>query len=293
MNKVLVTGSAGLVGRQVTKDLVEKNFDVYSCYNKEKPSFGIGIRLDLASDKEIAKTIQTIKPDIVIHLAAITNVDLCEVRKDLAALINTKATEILARESAKQQAFFIYMSTDYVFDGSGLKKETDIPNPLNFYGKSKLDGECILKNFFTSYAIVRTSTPFGVHPKKKSFPVWVKDNLQSKIEIPVLVDQYTSPTFVPNLSSMIIEIAIKKNTGITHLAGATRISRYKFAEMIADKLNLDKTFLKPTKITQMKWNAKRPADSSLDVSKAKETLDNKPQTIETSLELFIRQLKNL
>jgi dTDP-4-dehydrorhamnose reductase len=293
MTKILVTGSTGLTGRQVVKDLVEKNFHVYSCFNVEKPEFGIPTHLDISKKDKIVSTLQTIKPDLVIHLAAITDVDLCEIQKELAILINTKSTEILARESTKQDAFFVYMSTDYVFDGKeGMRNESDIPNPLNFYGKSKLDGEIALNNLASSYAIVRTSTPFGLHPKKKSFPLWVKENLESKREIPVIIDQYTSPTFVPNLSKLLIEVATREITGIIHLAGASRLSRYEFATVIADKLNLDKTLLKPTKIDQMKWKARRPHDSSLDVSKANKILHNKPQKIEQSLELFINQIKN-
>ena len=291
--KFLVTGSAGLVGQQVTLDLAKNNHNVYSCFHNEKPIYGNPVKLDLCSSEQIIQTIQKIKPDIVIHLAAVTNVDLCETEKDLAYLINTKSTEILAKESAKIGAFFLYISTDYVFDGTKpLKKENDSPNPLDYYGKTKLDGEISLNNMASSWAIARTSTPFGLHPIKKSFPVWVKENLESQKKIKVLTDQYTSPTYVPHLSKMIIEVATKKISGIIHLAGATRISRYDFAAMIAQKLNLDKSLLQKAKSNDMDWKAKRPLDSSLDVSWASEILDEKPLTIEESLNLFIKNLTN-
>lgn len=293
MTKILVTGSAGLVGNQVTKDLVEKKFDVYSCYNIEKPAHGIMTHLDLACNRMIIDVMQAIKPEIVIHLAAITDVEMCETHHDLASLINTKSTEILAQESAKHNSFFVYMSTDYVFDGTGMKNEKDEPRPLNFYGKTKFAGEMATSSFATSYSIVRTSTPFGIHIKKKSFPLWIKENLELKKETLVLTDQFTSPTFVPNLSKMLIEVTTKQINGIIHLAGATRISRYEFAKIIADKLGLDYTLLKPTKISEMKWFAQRPHDSSLDVSKAIEVLDNKPQEINESLKHFVSQIKNL
>jgi len=112
-----------------------------------------------------------------------------------------------------------------------------------------------------------------------------------KKEISILIDQFTSPTFVPNLSKMLIEVATRKITGIIHLAGATKISRYTLAEMVADKLGLDKTLLKPAKIDDMKWEAKRPKDSSLDVSLATEILNEKPQKIEQSLELFLSEFQ--
>ncbi|RZD41863.1 MAG: dTDP-4-dehydrorhamnose reductase, partial [Thaumarchaeota archaeon] len=200
---------------------------------------------------------------------------------------NTDATEILALESEKYNTFFVYMSTDYVFDGKvGMKKENDKTNPINFYGKSKLDGERVFKKITTPNVIVRTSTPFGLHSKKISFPIWVKKNLELEKEISVVINQYTSPSYVPNISKMIIEIMERKITGIIHLAGDIKISRYDFAIKIAEILNIDKKFLKPIKIEQMNWKAQRPKDSSLDVSKAKKLLKNKPETIEKSLQLY-------
>lgn len=289
--KFLVTGSAGLVGSQVVKDLIIQNYDVYSCYNDIIPEDGILTKLDLTNQNNIKNILTELQPDVVIHLGAMTNVDLCEVDQNLAMAINAKATETLAKESAKQKAFFVYVSTDYVFDGKiGMKKENDYTNPLGFYGKSKLAGETVLNNLASGWCIARTSTPFGIHSTKKSFPIWIKENLELKKEIPVLTDQYTSPTYVPNLSKMLIEVATRKISGIIHLAGATKISRYVFAEMIADKLNLDKTLLRPATIKEMNWKSQRPADSSLDVSLAAEILEEKPQKIEHSLKLFLSKL---
>jgi len=289
--KFLVTGSAGLVGSQVVKDLTKQNHIVYSCYHDIKPNYGIVTKLDLTNLNEIKTIVSQINPDVIIHLAAMTGVDLCETEQDLAMTINAKATKTLAEQNVKNNCFFLYVSTDYIFDGkNGMRKESDIPNPLGFYGKSKLEGEIALNHLASSYVIVRTSTPFGIHKTKKSFPLWVKENLESKKEISVLTDQYTSPTYVPNLSKMLIEVATRQITGIIHLAGATRISRYTLAEMVADRLNLDKTLLKPTKITEMNWKAQRPIDSSLDVSLATEILEEKPQKIEESLELFFSEL---
>ena len=291
--KFLVTGSAGLVGQNVVRDLVKQDYEVYSIYHDEKPIYGTSIRLDLTDLEKIKQIMQKIKPDIVIHLAAMTNVDLCETEKELAHTINAKSTETLAKEAAKINAFFVYVSTDYVFDGKdGMRTEEAKTNPLGYYGQTKLEGEESLNNLASNWAIARTSTPFGIHSKKKSFPLWVKENLESNKEIKVLTDQFTSPTYVPNLSKMIIEIAIKQINGITHLAGSTKISRYDFAVMIAEKLNLDKSLLLKAKSEEMSWKAKRPKDSSLDVTKATETLNEKPQDIQQSLSLFIDELKN-
>jgi len=289
--KFLVTGSAGLVGSQVVKDLSKQNHTVYSCYNDEKPVHGIPIQLNLTDQDKIIETLQETKPDRIIHLAAMTNVELCETEKELATLLNSKATETIAKQAAKQQVFFVYVSTDYVFDGiHGMKKEDDSTNPLGFYGKSKLEGELKLNKIASSWCIARTSTPFGIHHKKKSFPLWIKESLESKKEIPVLVDQFTSPTYVPNLSEMLIEVATRQIAGVIHLAGATRISRYNLAELVAEKLSLDKKLLIPTKTDEMSWKAQRPKDSSLNVLLATEILNEKPQKIEQSLELFLSQM---
>ena len=184
--KFLVTGSAGLVGHQVVKDLTDQNHTVYSCYHDSKSDTGIPIMLDLLDPSNIKKVVDNTTPDAIIHLAAMTNVDQCETQPELATKINSVATEILAKQAAKQKAFFVYVSTDYIFDGKvGMKKEQDKPNPLGVYGKSKLEGEMYMQNLASSYAIARTSTPFGIHPTKKSFPIWVKESLESKKEITV------------------------------------------------------------------------------------------------------------
>jgi len=290
--KFLVTGSTGLVGRQVVKDLSESH-EVFSCYNKSKPQFGIPMKMDLLNHEMISNVLLETEPDVVIHLGAMTGVDLCEKQQDNALKINSQATEILAKECAKINSFMVYVSTDYVFDGnSGLYEENDATNPLGFYGKSKLLGEKSVQNFSSDWCIARTSTPFGLHPTKKSFPIWVIENLQKQKQIDVLIDQFTSPTYIPNLSRMLIEISERHITGIIHTAGASKISRYQMACMVSDKLNLDGTLLKQISMNKMKWVAQRPKDSSLDVSRASSILNEKPQKIDQSLNLFIDEMKS-
>jgi dTDP-4-dehydrorhamnose reductase len=290
--KFLVTGSTGLVGFQIVKDLIKSNYEVYSCFNQTEPQQGIPTKLNLTNPDEIKSVLKKIKPDRIIHLAALTNVDLCEIQQDLAMKINATSTKVLATEAAKHGSFFVYVSTDYVFDGKqGLKKENDSPNPLGFYGKSKFEGELSLNKLASPYCIARTSTPFGLHKTKKSFPIWIKENLELKKEIPVLIDQFTSPTYVPNLSKMLLEIATRQITGTIHTAGATRISRYDLAQLIAEKLNLDKNLIIPTRVTEMKWKAKRPNDSSLDISLANEILHEKPLTIQQGLKLLFSEFQ--
>lgn len=294
MNKILVTGSTGLVGSQLVKDLVENEFKVYSCFHNSQPKYGIPIQMDISKQEEIIKVLEEIKPNVIVHLAAFTDVEKCEMQKDKADLLNTKATKFLVKESEKNNVFFVYVSTDYVFDGKkGLRKENDIPNPINHYGKSKLEAEKIIKNSSSNFLIIRTSTPFGIHSDKKNFPLWVKENLEMKNEIHVVIDQFTSPTYVPNLTKMMIDAIKKGITGTINLVGATRISRFEFAKIIAEKFELDSSLIKPIKIQEMKWKAIRPKDSSLDSSKAEKILDKKPKKITHSLDEFQQLLKSI
>lgn len=291
--KFLVTGSAGLVGHQVTKDLTTENNTVYSCYHKSKPEFGIPTYLDLTNTDKIEDTVKQTNPDAIIHLAALTDVDLCETEKDLAMTINANATETLAKQAAKNGAFFVYVSTDYIFDGTKeMKKETDKPNPIGVYGKTKLEGENKVQNLASSWCIARTSTPFGIHKIKKSFPLFVAQSLQNKKEVKAVMDQFNSPTYVPNLSRMLIEIATRQIVGVIHLAGATRISRYELAMLLAEKLDSDKKLVQPISMDEMNWKAKRPKDSSLDVQKAFFILNEKPMDIESGINSFIDDYKN-
>ena len=289
--KFLVTGSAGLIGHQVVKDLSETH-EVFSCYNKSKPEHGNIIKMDLLNHEMISNVMSEKKPDVVIHLGAMTAVDLCDAQQDNALKINSQATEILAKECSKINSFMVYVSTDYVFDGNtGMYEENDTTNPLGFYGKSKLLGEKSIQNFSSNWCIARTSTPFGLHPTKKSFPIWVIENLQKQKQIDVLTDQFTSPTYVPSLSRMLIEISERHLTGIIHVAGASKISRYEMASLVSDKLGLDGKLLREISINDIKWEAQRPKDSSLNVSKAISILNHKPQKIDHDVNLFIDEIK--
>jgi dTDP-4-dehydrorhamnose reductase len=288
--KYLVTGSAGLIGNQLVHDLEKSGEIVYSCYNNMKPVYGIPTKLNLLNLEDIHKIFKKFQPDVVIHSAALTDVEKCEVDPQLANSLNVKATEVIAKEVEKISSYLMYISTDYIFDGkTGLYEETDSTNPLNNYGKTKLLGEKFIENETSKWSIIRTSTPFGVHPFKKTFPVWVYENLKINKKINILEDQFTSPTYVPNLSKMILEITSRSLEGFFHLSGSTKISRFEFAKMIATKLNLDLSLLNPVKIDNMAWKANRPIDSSLDVSKINAILKTKPYTIKQSLDDYALQ----
>jgi len=289
--KYLVTGSAGLIGNRIVSDLEKSGEIVYSCYNNMKPVYGIPNKLNLLNLDDVHKIFKKFQPDVIIHCAALTDVEKCEVDPELANSINVKATEIITKEAEKLDSYLMYISTDYVFDGKkGFYKETDLTNPLNQYGKTKLIGEKIIENKISKWSIIRTSTPFDVHSYKKTFPVWVFENLKNNKKINILEDQFTSPTYVPNLSKMILEIITRNLEGLFHLSCSNKISRFKFAKMIATKLNLDLSLLNPVSINDMPWKAMRPLDSSLDTSKINTILNTKSLTIEKSLDDYASQI---
>jgi len=286
---ILVTGASGLLGSRLAKLLIYKGYKIYTGYYSNKPNYGIPVKLDVSNENNISKVIDEIKPDVIIHSAALTNVDVCETNKKLAWKINVLGTRNIALYSKRIKSFLIYISTDYVFDGSkGFYKEDDQPNPINYYGFTKLRGEEEVKNLVDEYCIVRPSVIYGSTPAsgKINFALWVIEKLKNNESINVVTDQWNSPTLNTNLAEMLIEVLEKRLTGIYHLAGATRINRYEFAKLIAEVFSLNKELIKPIDSNKISWIARRPKDSSLDVRKALSTLSHKPYKIEDALNVL-------
>ena len=289
--KLLVTGASGLLGTRLCQIALKRNHEVYSAYSQHKPPYGTPTELNILDPKRQRQILFNIKPEAVVHAAALTDVDKCELEKELAWKTNVEATDNLARLCKEHAAFFVYVSTDYVFDGEkGMYKETDKPAPINHYGLTKLKGEEAVQAL-DNYCIARGSVIYGSTPAtgKTNFALWLLDKLEKKEEVKITSDQWNSPTLNVNMAEMILEILEKRVTGIFHLAGATRLSRYDFAKHIAETFNLDKKYIKLVTSEHMKWIAKRPKDSSLDVNKAKRNLASKPLEICEALETMKKE----
>ena len=291
--KILITGASGLSGSKISELAIKQGHLIYSGFNEHEPPFGNPVKLNITNKDAVDKTLEHLKPDAVIHAAALTNVDKCETNKELAWKVNYEGTLNIAKAVNKTGSFLIYFSTDYVFDGEkGLYHEEDPPNPINHYGYTKLKGEEAVKEYGGEWTICRPSVIYGARPAtgKVNFALWTLEKLRKGEEIKVLTGQYVSPTLNTNLATMILEVAERKICGVYHLAGVSRISRFKFAQILADIFSLNKNLIKPATFTEMCWLAKRPKASSLNVSKAIRTLTNKPMKIEKALKKLKTEL---
>ncbi|MEM1983623.1 MAG: dTDP-4-dehydrorhamnose reductase [Ignisphaera sp.] len=284
--RILLTGATGLLGYNLLNLLIGKGYEIVATHRKTFVKVGVDnvkwVNIDLENEQEVANVVKDIRPDIVIHAAAYTDVDGCEVYKEKAFKTNYLATKAIAHSASRLGSFIIYVSTDYVFDGEkGMYKESDIPNPVNFYGLTKLLGEiAVLDMFSKSSLVVRTSGLYGYSPTgKKNFGINTLEKLLRSEEVHAFYDQYLSPTYVDALAKRIIEALEKRITGIIHIAGE-RLSRYEFAMILAKALNVDEVLVKPVSMRDVRLVAKRPRDSSLDTSEAEAGGLNLPPIME-------------
>jgi dTDP-4-dehydrorhamnose reductase len=277
--KLVITGASGLLGSKIV-ELGIVGFDVIPIYNT-KLLHSNSLKLDITDTAEVSALINRIKPTVVVHTAAQTNVDKCEREKEQAWTTNVEGTRNIAEATQKLHAKLIFISTDYVFDGErGLYIERDKPNPVNHYGLTKLESENQVSNYCDNYAILRTSVLYGWHPWKRNFANWVIDKLRLRKEIAVVEDQYNTPTLADNLAEIVIEIIEKDLQGVYHSSGKERANRYVFAQQIAKTFGLKSDLIKPVKMNQMAdWTAKRPKDSSLKTNKIQKQLKTKPLNI--------------
>ena len=287
--RILITGASGLLGSKLSTIALASGHDVQAPAHEHATSDANLLMMDITDQAAVEKTIAGNAPDVVIHAASITDLELCERNPELAYRVNAAATGFLANACRKQGSFLIYVSTDYVFDGErGNYREADTVNPLNIYGKSKLLGETeVVQKAAGNYCIARTSVVFGWGRKyRPNFATWVCDKLRIGEKISVVADQYATPTISNNLARMLLEVAERRINGVYHLSGSTRINRYDFAVLLARRLSLNENLLTPTKAEAVGWIARRPFDSSLNVAKAQNDLHNKPNSLNEALDEF-------
>ena len=284
--KILITGASGLFGSKLAQLALARNIEVYSSDIQKGLTYGEFVELDISKREQVDLAFNRIKPDVTVHAASLTDVDKCELNKGLAWKINVDGTKNIAEAAQKAESFVIYISTDYVFSGDkGCYHEYDARDPQNYYGLTKVEAEEIIKTL-PEYFIARPSVIYGSTPAagKINFALWLIETLSRGERVKIVTDQWNTPTLNTNLAEMTLEVAERRLTGIYHLCGATRVSRFEFAKKITDVFDLDKTLIDKASSSQFTWSAKRPSDSSLDTSKAQRNLICKPLSLDNALE---------
>ena len=288
MKKILITGAFGQLGTSLCEVLSNKSIlatgrvmtltEKYHC-----------MELDITNQENVKELIRNYKPDIIIHLAAMTDVDGCEKNPETAFEINVGATENLLKNFNGK---FIYVSTDYVFDGEeGPYYEDDKVNPVSVYGKTKLYGENLVQESDLEWIILRSNIIFSYNDRTKaSFVNWVVDSLKKKQMITVVNDQWNNPTWTNDLANVMSMMIEKNISGIYHYGGGDFLNRYEFAKMIASAFSLDRELIKPITTLELNWLAQRPLKSGLYTNKIELDLGIEPLPIQKALDKMVSLL---
>jgi len=281
------------LGNKLSELALQSGHDVISGYRDHLPLHGKPIALDLTHASEVRKVVSQAHPDAIINTAAMTDVDRCELEPEAAFSANARAVSNVARAAKETSSFFVQVSTDYVFDGKrGSYSESDETRPVNKYGESKLEGEKAVKNELDgeSWSIARSSVVYGWgRASRPNAATYVYEKLAKGESIRMVRDQFCSPTLNTNLSAMLLEIAERGLPGIIHAAGATRLNRLDFAIGLAKTFGLDATLITAVDASDLKWKARRPADSSLTVARAQGLLRATPLNINRAYESLHRE----
>lgn len=286
--KIAITGASGMLGTELVS-LLSKSHKIFATSrNKgiEKKNIEWDC-FDLTDFELLDIWLKKIKPDIVIHCAAIVDVDFCEDNFDLATSIHVKTTELIARYMKFNKGRLIYISTDSVFDGKKKNsyKEIDMTNPLNVYAKTKLQGE----KFAISIAnglVLRTNI-IGLRVNKhNSFAEWIFDKLIQSSSLNLFHDVYFSPISVQELSIIINRIIQKPIYGLYHCGSSDTISKYQFGKKISEIFRLSDSKINKISIDSLNFKAKRPKNMSLNINKIKSDLLYDAPSVEDTIKLL-------
>ena len=297
MIKVLVTGANGLLGQKLVRLLDSDNEIEIIATSRGKLSVSLArgrhVPLDITNQVAVDKLITFVKPQFVVNAAAMTQVDDCETEKERCWLNNVTAVEYLANACKKNDAHLIHISTDFIFDGAhGPLDETAKPNPLSFYGQSKLAAEEFLQKSTTTWAILRTVLVYGVTEdmSRSNIVLWVKKSLEDRKKINVVDDQWRTPTLAEDLAMGCLLAIKKKAKGIFHISGDEMMTPYDIAIRTAVFFNLDKNLIQKTDSTQFRQPAMRPPKTGFIIEKARRELGYRPHTFAEGLGILASQM---
>ncbi|OQY73821.1 MAG: dTDP-4-dehydrorhamnose reductase [Ignavibacteriales bacterium UTCHB2] len=294
-NRILITGSNGMLGQRAVQFYSGKeNIELLATSVEEKSLIESVdyISCDIKDRNSIKKVILDYCPDYIIHTAAFTNVDQSEKFREDAWKINVKGVEYIAEAARSLDSHIIHISTDYIFDGKdGPYSENAIPNPLGYYGRTKLASENALRISNTDFTILRTNVLYGIAVNSRpDFVRWVVNSLNENINIRIVNDQINNPTFIDDLVQAINKIIEFRKTGIYNIGGKEFLTRYDFTMQIADYFNLNKKLVTAITTEELKQPARRPLKSGLIILKAETELGYKPHSIVESLAAMKKEL---
>lgn len=295
--KILITGSNGLLGQKLTK-LIQGDTGLTLIATARGKSVlpitrGTYHTLDITNPSEVARVITETKPDVVINTAAMTNVDQCETDREGCWNANVTAVENLVAACEKQAVHLIHVSTDFIFDGShGPLDENEQPNPVNFYGESKLAAEERIMKSRLSWCILRTVLVYGITKdmSRSNIVLWVKNSLMAGKTIQVVNDQWRTPTLAEDLAQGCYLAAKKKARGVYNISGKDFLSPYDIAIHTATFFNLDKSLIKKTDSSQFKQPAKRPPTTGFIIDKARKELGYEPHSFVEGIQVLADQI---
>jgi len=301
MKTVLVTGSNGLLGQKITEQiLTEESVKSVSLIatnrGKNKYSITEGYvyeEMDILDTAQVKTVLEKYRPDALIHTAAMTNVDMCHEQNETCWQLNVAATQYLALLCEKMDIHFVYISTDFVFDGlNGPYKEDDQPNPVSFYGKSKLEAERITQQMKGDWTIIRTILVYGIlkDMSRSNIVLWAKGTLEKGKSIKVVNDQWRMPTLAEDLAKACLLAVEHRVKGIYHISGKDNMSIADLVRKVADFWNLDKSLITEVSLDSLGQEAKRPKKTGFVLDKAMTNLNYQPHSFEEGLEIVRGQL---
>lgn len=268
MKKLLVTGISGFLGWHIAEYL-QNEFQLLGIYNKTKPEHNnIQLeQLNLTDNHSVVSFLKKHQPDAILHLAANSNPNDCE-QNPSSHVINVDVTVNLAKYSAGQNIPFLFTSTDLVFDGGSAPYTlTDAPNPIMKYGKQKLEAEQKVLKIYPKAIIARMPVMYGLPKNGLGFMnAWLR-NLQAGKNIYCFTDEYRTATFGGDAAQGIFALFKNNASGVFHLGGPERMSRFEFASQMAEHFGFDENLIIPSLQKDVSMPAKRPADVSLDSNK--------------------------
>lgn len=286
--KVLITGSNGLLGQKLVRQLSRNHIDFLATSQGENRNSSCENDrynpLDICDLENIERIIESYQPTHVIHTAAITNVDFCELNAEACDRVNHLAVKLLFEVCAKRDIHFQLLSTDFVFDGQkGNYNEEDEVNPLSLYAESKVNAENVLKaSSYKNWSIVRTIIVYGTaeNLSRSNLIYWAKEALESGKPLSIVDDQFRAPTWADDLAWGCIRICALNKTGVFHLSGPETYSIYEIVLKVGAYFSLDVSQVKRSTSEGIQQPAKRPPRTGFDLSKSKHELGYSPQSLE-------------